>query len=328
MGDYALVRIPNGENHYLGVFRWSGLAWESVNGDESNYSEIMAGVLADALSDTKTVYPSTSAIYGFFQNLAVNSAFIESLTVWSLLVEKSKFSCEIGVFNNVPIFDVKYDGTTIFRIDPTTGKVFLGTPNAELTAPETGFMYNPETGSIESKNKNIEIDATGKINTKNGYFDGDIFARSGTIECNIDTPSFSAKEGPPQGDIQNIFTIGTGAQTQFNNLLNMFNTLGWTYNQNYTISSTTHPTIKRVYYTPGSASEIAFYSDTGRVGTVSRRSGGSVTYSTDFNTNLELYTTTTVGGQIFRFKTIPVSDVDLEVGTVYRTSDGTLKVKI
>lgn len=83
-GDYCLVEYETGERipfrYSMDINPSTGkiYGWRKVSGVDSNYSEIMGNVLAEALEGTKTV-ESTSAFWGFFQNLAANDAFLRFL---------------------------------------------------------------------------------------------------------------------------------------------------------------------------------------------------------------------------------------------------------
>lgn len=174
IGDYYLRSISNadGTKNKIPMY-WTGTEFAAVAGSGAgNYSEIMSGVLGDALKDPLTL-TSTSALYGFFQNFASVDAFIRFLRVWNLYINKGSFSCEIattdsnGIELAAPVFKVTYAGKTVFQIVPSSGLVFLGEPDSSLTAPKSGFMYNPSTQTIESKDKKTVVRADGTLESQN-----------------------------------------------------------------------------------------------------------------------------------------------------------------
>lgn len=81
-GDYVLLQLETGERI---PYTWRESSsdsregsWQKTTGTDSNYAEIMSGVLADAIKGPIT-QESLSAMYGFFENLVVNTGFIKML---------------------------------------------------------------------------------------------------------------------------------------------------------------------------------------------------------------------------------------------------------
>ena len=147
----------------------------------------MGDILADVIN--KPSVNSQNGIYQFFSNIAAYGAFIKNLYTENLKINNGLFDLKIGIFNNKLVFDVLYNGNIIFSIDPYTGYIFLGKPNANKTNPETGFMINPsdENNIISTKNGYFSIDKNGILKTismesidskfenariTNGYFSG------------------------------------------------------------------------------------------------------------------------------------------------------------
>lgn len=95
-GDYLLVRLADENGYtYLVPYRYSesvdestGLAvgWVPSSGSYANHSEIMGNCLQEVLANAQTT-PSTSALYGFFQNLVSNDAFIRFLCTQYLEIQ-------------------------------------------------------------------------------------------------------------------------------------------------------------------------------------------------------------------------------------------------
>lgn len=89
---------------------YNGTEWVAVTEDTPNYSEICANTLADTLKQSGTVL-STSALYGFFQTLVSNDAFIKKLGAQIIkLLTGGKIESEEYV-ENVSGFQLRSDGT-------------------------------------------------------------------------------------------------------------------------------------------------------------------------------------------------------------------------
>lgn len=89
---------------------YNGSEWVAVTEDTPNYSEICANTLADTLKQSGTVL-STSALYGFFQSLVSNDAFIKKLGAQIIkLLTGGKIESEEYV-ENVSGFQLRSDGT-------------------------------------------------------------------------------------------------------------------------------------------------------------------------------------------------------------------------
>ena len=162
--------------------------WKDLSSTDSQYySLVMGDILADVIN--KPSVNSQNGIYQFFSNIAAYGAFIKNLYTENLKINNGLFDLKIGIFNNKLVFDVLYNGNIIFSIDPYTGYIFLGKPNANKTNPETGFMINPsdENNIISTKNGYFSIDKNGILKTismesidskfenariTNGYFSG------------------------------------------------------------------------------------------------------------------------------------------------------------
>lgn len=89
---------------------YNGTDWVAVTEYTPNYSEICANTLADTLKQPGTVL-STSALYGFFQSLVSNDAFIKKLGAQIIkLLTGGKIESEEYV-ENVSGFQLRSDGT-------------------------------------------------------------------------------------------------------------------------------------------------------------------------------------------------------------------------
>ena len=80
-----------------------------------------------------------------------------------------------------PVIRAVYNGNVVFQIDPTTGNVFFGQPNSDLTAPSKGFMYRASDQTIRSANGRFVISASGYLSASGASISGSITATSGSI---------------------------------------------------------------------------------------------------------------------------------------------------
>ena len=87
-GDYILCYVMDKGKRVLVPYRFDASSgnWNPVQGNESNFSEIVSSVAPEVLADSNTV-ASTSAIYAFFQNLFASNAFIETLEAMTLRIK-------------------------------------------------------------------------------------------------------------------------------------------------------------------------------------------------------------------------------------------------
>lgn len=162
--------------------------WKDLSSTDSQYySLVMGDILADVIN--KPSVNSQNGIYQFFSNIAAYGAFIKNLYTENLKIEQGDFKTIIGLdTNNNLTFNVLYRNESIFKISPTTGKVFFG--KSENDSIINGFVYDPNDNSIKSKNDNIIIDANGKIITKDGEFNGTFKALTGSFKGNISALDF------------------------------------------------------------------------------------------------------------------------------------------
>lgn len=74
-GDFYLYQSDQGN-----FPKWfDGVSWSTVSKSTPNYSQICSTVLGDSLKQPSTI-PVTSAIHGFFENLATTNGFIDQLS--------------------------------------------------------------------------------------------------------------------------------------------------------------------------------------------------------------------------------------------------------
>ena len=199
-GDYCIAIIDG----YTVPCRYDGTSFVEVEGSEDNASQIMGGIIEEALSMSDTV-KTGKFIYAFIKNLVATNAFIENLKAMNVIVDKDNFKFEIATTDKngaalaTPVVRIQYAGSTIFQVNPKNGNVFFGQPNSELSAPESGFMYRASDKSIVSVDSKLIIsadgtikaegaDISGNINATSGSFVGSIVASSGRFNGLLETP--------------------------------------------------------------------------------------------------------------------------------------------
>lgn len=165
--------------------------------------------LADMIS-IGTTDKTTATLLGVFKALCADKGFIKFLSVLNLMITNATgMSVAIqstdsdGVPLTKPVFKISYNGDTVFQVDPASGNVFMGNPNSDLSAPETGFMYRASDGNLLSKDGNIQIDGNGNISItgsgsfdsaviRSGIFTGNLSGASGTFNGQFDTPALKS----------------------------------------------------------------------------------------------------------------------------------------
>ena len=168
VGDYYLTEA--------GVPQiWTGTAWKNVESTDDGYATIMDVMGKDWLVHGHDINEAVSALYAYFGLVYSDAIITKNLNVTS---EDGKFKTEIkGAKAQSPaVFDVQYDKgngmETIFRIAPSSGRIFMGRPNADATAPETGFMYDPFDESISTKGGKFKVGTDGRLIANDGFFGG------------------------------------------------------------------------------------------------------------------------------------------------------------
>jgi hypothetical protein len=76
---------------------------------------------------------------------------------------------------NIPVFDVMYNSDVLFKVDPSTGKIYFG----------THFWYDPSDGKIHTPNDKTIINADGTIEAVDGVFSGEVQATSGSFDGSL-----------------------------------------------------------------------------------------------------------------------------------------------
>lgn len=211
--------------------RWDGTGWNNPTINDSNYAFIMSQSLDAVLADGTDVTQSMASLYAWIGELAAKSATIQRLFAKNVTVGNGDGTASSGfrfrahqydANGNIlaaPIFDIMYGDKTVWKVVPSTGKIFFGQPNAALDAPLTGFMYDPETETIRFAGDKTIIGADGILETdevcaNNAKITGNsVFA--GLFNC------VAIKTSPSQSISTTYTQAGTANQTK-----NLVNSIG------------------------------------------------------------------------------------------------------
>lgn len=344
-GDWCVLKSDNL------MYVYKSNAWVSVTDSQVNsFGELekMSTALVDMIAIGST-QSTTATVLGIFKLLCADNGFIKFLKTWALFCgagdENSGFYCRIADHDPAtgqalakPIFIVKYNGNTVFQIDPSTGNVFFGKPNSGLSAPESGFMYKASDGSIVSKNNKVVINANGGINAASGSFSGEINATSGSFTGTLNsasgtftgsfvTPAIESR--PPKTTAASAsVTLDSVAKNQYSKLETL--SIGTSTVYNATHSADSNVRYIKKYMQEGFNTRREFYLLDKDLKTI---------YKCVYEANIQgtSYTTTIPAGTlslgasgdvlVFNVDKIPYSSSDLEVGQIYQNSNHQLFIK-
>ena len=321
-GAYGVLESTN----TLVVNKGYGQGWTEITAsdafDSTKYSlEMLAEAFPDMLklgSSTST----TSTLYGVFQKLCADEAFIKYLKAYRVIIGNSEsgFNVDIGAKDDgSTIFKVEYNGVTVFQIDPATGNVFMGKPNSELSAPETGFMYRASDSTLLSATEGSVLLNGGGVVLNGGYLNG----ASGTFSGQFDTPALKTVSNTSGGTTvsQNLSQL-SDKKTRYNELLSFVNKLP-SVPAEISISSRTG-----TYVISGGGYYIKIIKkgSTEVLASAEIEYGIGATYRASGLEEACTLSATTGAGDKLILKDIQLGSEGLETGQVYRDSDGFLKI--
>ena len=199
-----------GYNRTVDVYEKAMSFWDAqvgnlmkVMSEAENASDEQLNTLARAMGVEKV-----------FGRIAVLEALIDRLIVNMLSVGDATSKFRFRAMNRTsdtdetPVFDVVYDGRTIFKVEPDTGKIFLGEPSADGSEPISGFMFDPEDSSLKSAGNGVVIQSNGRMWMKDGYMELSTFSTA-----------------PKESGTQFSATIAEDAETAFNALNSAYGSL-------------------------------------------------------------------------------------------------------
>lgn len=341
-GDWFLLSSTNE------LYTWNGSAWVCINGDSVTGTtfkdlEKVSVALVDMIK-IGTNNKTTATILGVFKMLCADNGFIKFLKTWALFCgsgsETSGFYCRIADHDPTtgqslanPVFIVKYNGNTVFQIDPSSGNVFFGQPNSGLNAPLSGFMYKASDGSIVSKDNNVVINSSGIITAKGCYFEnadisGTLSGVSGKFIGSFDTPSLSSLPNTTGGQVytKHIPSRSSSSdKSQYAAISGLFEKFT---QPNYECSLSVNSNVKSVSRTKYTSYtyQFIFKDKNGNQVYFSRAYQRSSTSTPSFEGDLpETDISITVGaGDILIFKDIQIGKDGLQSGQIYRNSSNQL----
>ena len=341
-GDWFLLSSTNE------LYTWNGSAWVCINGDSVTGTtfkdlEKVSVALVDMIK-IGTNNKTTATILGVFKMLCADNGFIKFLKTWALFCgsgsETSGFYCRIADHDPTtgqslanPVFIVKYNGNTVFQIDPSSGNVFFGQPNSGLNAPLSGFMYKASDGSIVSKDNNVVINSSGIITAKGCYFEnadisGTLSSVSGKFIGSFDTPALSSLPNTTGGQVytKHIPSRSSSSdKSQYAAISGLFQKFT---QPNYECSLSVNSNVKSVSRTKYTSYtyQFIFKDKNGNQVYFSRAYQRSSTSTPSFEGDLpETDISITVGaGDILIFKDIQIGKDGLQSGQIYRNSSNQL----
>ena len=339
-GDWCVLKSDNL------MYVYKAGVWTSVTDSQVNsFGELekMSTALVDmiAIGSTKS---TTATILGIFKLLCADNGFIKFLKTWALFCgagdENSGFYCRIadhdpttGQALTKPVFIVKYNGQTVFQIDPSSGNVFFGQPNSGLTAPESGFMYKASDGSLVSKDNKVVINSSGNINAKGCYFEnadisGTLSSVSGIFKGSFDTPALSSLPNTTGGQVYTKHIPSRSSSSDRSQYVAILGFFEQFTQPNYECSLSVNSNVKSVSRTKYTSYTYAFiFKDkNGNQVYFSRAYQRSSTSTPSFEGDLpETDISITVGaGDILIFKNIQIGKDGLQSGQIYRNSSNQL----
>lgn len=341
-GDWFLLSSTNE------LYTWNGAAWVCINGDSvtGNTSKDLEKVSVALVDMIKigTNNKTTATVLGVFKMLCADNGFIKFLKTWALFCgsgsETSGFYCRIADHDPTtgqslanPVFIVKYNGNTVFQIDPSSGNVFFGQPNSGLNAPLSGFMYKASDGSIVSKDNNVVINSSGIITAKGCYFEnadisGTLSGVSGKFIGSFDTPALSSLPNTTGGQVytKHIPSRSSSSdKSQYAAISGLFEKFT---QPNYECSLSVNSNVKSVSRTKYTSYtyQFIFKDKNGNQVYFSRAYQRSSTSTPSFEGDLpETDISITVGaGDILIFKDIQMGKDGLQSGQIYRNSSNQL----
>lgn len=346
-GDWCVL---NSENV---LYVWTNGEWQPIeNSGVSTMDRLdkMSLALSDMIK-IGTTDKTTATVLGLFQLLCADNGFIKFLKTWALYCgagdESSGFYCRIADHDPTtgaplakPLFIVKYNGNTVFQIDPASGNVFMGRPGEGLSTPETGFMYRASDGVLISKNGYVVIDDDGRLSAQNGIFKGKIETADGEFTGTFNTMALKSEPDTdtPKPNTYNSSGIADddSSYNKADELYSWISGLGISGSFACTLSidsSVTYGKISSKYTGDQSINLILLYTESGiekyrvRYGTTYREFGGDYDFC---SSNLTSAFTLTVGkftGEKL-YMNVPLTSAGItgQINRVYRDENGFLKV--
>ncbi len=323
--------------------RWDGYGWNTPTASDSNYAFIMSQSLNAVLADGTDVTQSMASLYAWIGELAAKSATIQRLFAKNVTVGNGDGTASSGFrfrahqydangnLLAAPIFDIMYGDRTVWKVVPSTGKIFFGQPNAALDAPLTGFMYDPSTDTIRTANDKVVIDSTGKIvavdlQATNAVISGIVNATDGVFTGSIN--STGLKVLPATGGTTYSYPSSSTIYAQAFDWCNNLTNLGLSQEVLVRGGLSTDTDVAYVKYKSGyKIYEVWLYNTSLSQLYYSRTFIGAGSPQYDRIPGNPILSVKPSAGQIIKLIELPTSSLGLEQGQVY-SDNGVLKIAL
>ena len=284
-----------------------------------------------------TTDKTTATLLGVFKALCADQGFVKYLQTYSLTIGKGNFKVEIQDHNPTtgeelanPIFKVSYGGNTVFQIDASTGNVFIGKPNSNLTAPETGFMYDAGSQVLVSKDNKLIINADGSISLRGSIvatgstFNGILTGASGTFTGQFDTPALRSVSNASSGTtISQSIPAGTDYKARYNAFESFFQKCP---NVPIDVSISGHS--EKFYFTKYNYGYAVYYANGTHLSYVDINNVGSSRQGYTGGGITTAFTISAIygAGDILILKDVQTGSAGLQSGQIYKTTDNHLMI--
>ena len=172
--------VLSGDTYIQGIpYGYIKPAWHNAISATTENAGRMLKSLANVLTDP-TIQPSVGALYGWFKNLTVLDAVIQNLTARNLTVSNDDrnptFTLRAHAFDadgnrlQYPIFDIVYNGQTIFSVSSQFGRTTMVNADVSGNFSSDGFAT--------SKASDLPIYLTTGITSLSEYYDAGMWCNS------------------------------------------------------------------------------------------------------------------------------------------------------
>lgn len=324
-GDWYVLRSTNV------LYIWNGTSWEEKTVDspgDFSYLSKVSIAMTDMIK-LGTTDKTTATILGVFKYLAADQGFVKFLSVYNLMIDNPdgmsvdiRSRDEFGVPLASPVFDVRFKTKSVFRIDPATGNVYMG----------TGFFYQASDESIRSSSGKVVIDSDGQLiaenaNLVNAVVNGIVNASSGLFKGSVDTPAFSSLPNTTGGTTVSYSCQYSDAEHQLRGVYSFWSTNVLSQGIPYECSLSANENVRYVIKAWSSNDPDFMFYDESMVLKEEIRASNYGTIAPRYKSTLSGKTFTisvTFGkGEIFKFKGLQQGKDGLAEGQVYyKMKDG------
>ena len=312
-----------------------GIYLDSTGTAKLNNAKLKNCKINDATLKDATI-TNLDAENGTFTNMKAVNMEIENGTLTNMKAVNMEINGGSFLFETSnqtlvnPIFKVTHEGNTVFQIDAITGNVFIGKPNSNLTAPETGFMYDAGSQVLVSKDNKLIINADGSISLRGSIvatgstFNGILTGASGTFTGQFDTPALRSVSNASSGTtISQSIPAGTDYKARYNAFKSFFQKCP---NVPIDVSISGHS--EKFYFTKYNYGYAVYYANGTHLSYVDINNVGSSRQSYTGGGITTAFTISAIygAGDILILKDVQTGSAGLQSGQVYKTSDNHLMI--